>query len=71
VLQLAILRCRSDDRKPLEIIVLWHELAILRRRTRRPAMTTLDRVFLAAANRLLPQRPGDPSFIVTPATLLQ
>jgi hypothetical protein len=26
VLELAILRCRSDDRKELEIIVLRHEL---------------------------------------------
>jgi putative transposase len=63
-------RCRSDDRKELEIIVLRHELAILRRRTRRPAMTTVDRLFLAAASRLLP-RAAWRSFLVTPATLLQ
>ena len=39
VLQLATLRLRSTDYKDLEIVVLRHELAILRRRTRRPAMT--------------------------------
>jgi Integrase core domain len=43
VLQLAMLRCRSDDFKELEIIVLRHELAILRRRTRRPVMTPAER----------------------------
>jgi hypothetical protein len=39
VLQLAALRVRSNDFKELEIVVLRHELAVLRRRTRRPAMT--------------------------------
>jgi hypothetical protein len=33
VLQLAALRGRSNDFKELEIVVLRHELAILRRRT--------------------------------------
>ena len=70
VLQLAILRCHSDGCKALEIIVLRHELAILRRRTRRRAMTTVDRLFLAASSRVLPRATWR-SFIVTPATLLQ
>jgi putative transposase len=48
----------------LEIIVLRHELAILRRRARRPAMTTVDRLFLAAASRVLP-RAAWRSFMVT------
>src|SRR5207302_148323 len=39
MLQLATLRLRSNDGKELEIVVLRHELAILRRRTCRPAMT--------------------------------
>ena len=70
VLQLATLRLRSNDGKELEIVVLRHELAILRRRTRRPAMTWTDRCFLAAASRLLP-RARWPSFIITPRTLLR
>ena len=70
VLQLATLRLRSHDCKELEIVVLRHELAILRRRTRRPAMTWIDRCFLAAASRLLP-RARWPSFIITPGTLLR
>ena len=68
VLQLAALRFRSNDLKELEIVVLRHELAILRRRTRRPAMTLTDRLFLAAASRLLP-RARWRSFIITPGTL--
>jgi len=52
------------------IIVLRHELAILRRTTRRPAITAVDRVLLAVASRLLPRARGR-SFIVTPATLLR
>jgi transposase InsO family protein len=70
VLQLAVLRLRSNDLKELEIVVLRHELAILRRRTRRPAMTGTERLFLAAASRLL-LRARWRSFIVTPATLLR
>jgi hypothetical protein len=39
VLELTALRVWSNDFKDLEIVVLRHELAILRRRTRRPALT--------------------------------
>src|SRR5713101_3662215 len=70
VLGLAALRVQANDFKELEIVVLRHELAILRRRTRRPALTWTDRLFLAAASRLLP-RARWRSFIVTPATLLR
>ena len=70
VLQLAALRCRSNDFKDLEIVVLRHELAILRRQNSRQAMTTVDRLFLAATSRLLP-RARWRSFIITPATLLR
>jgi putative transposase len=68
-LQLAIPRVRSTEFKALEIVVLRHELALLRRRPRRPPMTGTDRLLLAAASRLLP-RPRWRSFIITPATLL-
>jgi len=70
LIQFVALRFRSSDFKELEIIVLRHELAVLRRRTRRPAMTWTDRLFLAAASRLLP-RARWRSFIITPATLLR
>ena len=69
VLELIVLRFRSGEFRDLEIVVLRHELAVLRRQIGRPSLTTADRVFLAAASRLLP-RPIWASFIVKPATLL-
>ena len=60
----------SNDFKELEIVVLRHELVILRRQTRRPAMTTIDRVLLAAASQVLP-RAHWRSFMITPKTLLR
>ena len=70
LLQLVLLRRRSEAFKELEIVVLRHELSVLRRQARRPQLTTADRVLLAAASRLLP-RPSWRSFLVTPATLLR
>jgi putative transposase len=69
VLQLVLLCFRSREFKELEIVVLRHELAVLRRQTGRPRLVTADRVVLAAASRLMP-RVTWPSFIVQPATLL-
>jgi hypothetical protein len=62
VLQLTALRRRSNDFKELEIIVLRHELDILRRQTRRATVTTVDRLFRAAASRLLPKDRWRPSW---------
>jgi putative transposase len=56
--------------KELEIVVLRHELSVLRRQTGRPQLRPSDRLFLAAASRLLP-RSRWRSFVVTPATLLR
>jgi putative transposase len=70
VLQLVLLRPRSEDFKELEIVMLRHERSVLRRQTRRAQLTTTDRVFLAAASRLLP-RSSWGSFLVTPTTLLR
>jgi hypothetical protein len=41
-LQLAALRFRSDDFKELEIVVLRHELAVLRRQAGRPQLRPAD-----------------------------
>jgi putative transposase len=70
LLEFVALRARSKEFQELEIIVLRHELAIFQRKTRRPAITVVDRVLLALASRLLP-RARWRSFIVTPATLLR
>jgi putative transposase len=51
-------------------VVLRHELAVLRRQSGRAKLKSADRVFLAAASRLLP-RSSWRSFVVTPATLLR
>jgi hypothetical protein len=69
-LQLAALRFRSEEFKELEIVVLRHELAVLRRQVARLELRPADRVFLAAASRLLP-RTSWRSFVVTPTTLLR
>ena len=69
VLELVVLRCRSRRYKELEIVVLRHELGVLRRQVSRPQLGDVDRVFLAAASRILP-RPGWSIFLVKPATLL-
>jgi putative transposase len=70
LLQLALLRSRSDEFKELEIFVLRHELAVLRRQPGRPRLAPADRFLLTAASRLLP-RARWRSFFVTPATLLR
>ena len=43
------------DTKDLEILVLRHQLRVLRRKTGRPRFTTFDRVLLATTSRLLPR----------------
>jgi putative transposase len=60
----------SRRSKELEILVLRHELAILRRQAARPKLTRADRALLAALSRSLP-RPGWGGFPVKPETLLR
>jgi len=61
---------RSDRSKELEILVLRHELAIVRRGSRRPRLESADRALLAALSRALP-RPAWVAFSVRPETLLR
>jgi putative transposase len=70
LLQVVLLRSRSESSKELEIVVLRHELAVLRRQGGRPQLRPSDRLLLAAASRLLP-RSRWRSFLVTPSTLLR
>jgi len=70
LLEFVPLRARSSEFKEREIVVLRHELGILRRTVPRPPTTAVDRMFLAAASRLLPRAQWR-SFIVTLATLLR
>jgi putative transposase len=68
--ELMLLFCRSPGSKELEILVLRHELSILRRRPRRPQLQEVDRVFLAALSRGLPRRAWS-AFSVSLRTLLR
>jgi hypothetical protein len=69
VLALVVLVGRSDRSKELEILVLRHELAVLRRRSGRPGIEPADRALLAALSQALPRRVWA-VFSVTPETLL-
>jgi len=54
----------------VEVLVLRHELAVLRRQVARPKLRRRDKIFLAAISRMLPRdRWG--SLLVTPQTLLR
>jgi putative transposase len=70
LLQLVRLLFRSDTDLAIEVVLLRHEVAILRRQVHRPALQPADRAVLAGLTRLLPrQRLG--RFFVQPATLLR
>jgi putative transposase len=69
LMALVLVCFRSSEHKELEIIVLRHEVAVLRRQVSRPALRPADRAFLAAASRLLPRERWEVLF-VTPGTVL-
>jgi transposase InsO family protein len=69
LLEFLVLVGRGDRAKELEILVLRHELSILRRQVRRPRFEAHDRVLLAALSRMLPRRSWN-AFSVRPETLL-
>jgi putative transposase len=70
LLELVVLFARGDRAKELEILVLRHELSILRRQVGRPRFEQHDRLLLAALSRVLPRRSWN-AFPVRPETLLR
>jgi hypothetical protein len=54
--ELVVLLARGQRTKELEILVLRHELSILRRQVSRPRFEPRDRLVLAALSRVLPRR---------------
>jgi putative transposase len=60
----------SDLHNDLEIMVLRHQLAVLKRQVGRPRLRRRDRLLMAALSRVLP-RPRWSAFIVRPQTLLR
>jgi transposase len=69
-IQLLALLVRGDAAKDLEILVLRHQLAVLRRQVPRPRFEPADRALLAAVSRLLPRTRWS-CFLVKPETLLR
>ena len=61
---------RSDDAAQIEILVLRHQLQVLRRQVKRPVYRHGDRALLAAASRILPKERWG-AFLVRPETLLR
>jgi putative transposase len=70
LLKLLLRSGRRVDAKDIELLVLRHQLEVLRRQVERPQLRPSDRALLAAAGRLLPpgRRHG---LLVTPQTLLR
>jgi putative transposase len=61
---------RPSRAQALEIVVLRHQLEVLKRQVARPQFQPRDRMLLAAASRLLPKARWS-SFIIRPETLLR
>jgi putative transposase len=69
-IQLLVLLARGDAAKDLELLVLRHQLTVLRRQTPQPKLEPTDRALLAAISRVLPRSHWS-CFLVTPQTLLR
>ena len=69
---LELLRLRGSDAADLaiEVVVLRHEVAVLRRQVVRPSLRPADRALLAGLSRLL-SRAKRSQFFVQPETLLR
>jgi putative transposase len=69
-MQALVLLVRGDAAKDLEILVLRHQLTVLRRQISRPRFEPADRALLAAVSRMLPRSVWS-CFLVKPDTLLR
>ena len=70
LLQFLRLRRTERDELAIEIVMLRHEVAVLRRQLARPLLQPRDRALLASLARLLPNERRS-RFFVQPATLLR
>jgi putative transposase len=68
---LVVVLSRGDLSKEVELLVLRHENAVLRRQVPRPRYQPADRIWLAALSRCVPRRRWSAVFPVTPATILR
>ena len=61
LLELVVLRSRSEREKEIEILVLRHQVRVLERQVARPGLSQADRALLGAFSRVLPRRLWDRS----------
>jgi hypothetical protein len=69
ILRLVVQSLRGERSKDVEILVLRHQVAVLRRQVARLDLEPTDRVVLSALSQLLPRARWS-TFFITPATLL-
>ena len=69
-LQMLTQLARHRGATDVELLVLRHQVTVLRRQVHRPNLQPADRAVLAALSRLLPRNRWS-VFLVTPATLLR
>jgi transposase InsO family protein len=70
LLSLIVLRGRGEASKDIELVLLRHEIAVLRRQTPRPRLAPVDRLIMAAFTRHLPGAHRQ-FRLVSPGTLLR
>ena len=61
---------RRHDGREIELLVLRHQVKVLKRQAKRPRLRRLDRILLAAASRAMRKNRWS-SFVVRPETLLR
>jgi putative transposase len=59
-----------NDERDVELLVLRHQVRVLRRQASPPRLRRLDRILLASASRAMPMKLWS-SFAVRPETLLR